>query len=295
MRKMARMVALAGALISVASCSSETATSAYIAERNKAVAEFGKADVDTATLDQRMADELKKLQTIMQAVVGPIHLEGFPQEGTYYVDTLTPELGYGKLDALAVHSADGKTLALVTTVPLLKDWLWQEPKKLDGGARSLAEQFEASFASEDFYTRAFSDDAHYYKYASLPVASADPAGKARAILFAAAQDYPAPHPPQGIAVAMVRGNDVIVLRKSIEVPTIPECEDDYHRNTADAEVALAAYQASKLADKAQFDEYLKLEEDANSHFLACYAQHLPGSEAYHALVQEAQALVDLAK
>jgi len=231
----------------------------------------------------------------MQGIVGPIRLAGFPSSGAYYIDTLTQELGFGKLDAVSMKSLDGSTLALVTTMPLFDDWLKRNPDLLKGAAAAKSEPLAWAFASEEFYSSAFSDDAHYFKYADLPVIPGKGNGVVRAVLFAATQDYPAPYPPQGVVVAMVRGDQVMLLKKSVTAPEIESCVASYRADMAEAELALLAYQSSKLTDKPQIDRYFKLEEAADTHYLQCYAQRLPETASYASLVREAQALVDVAK
>lgn len=293
MRRIASGFALACMLVSLTSQATDAATTAYLAARDKAVAEFRAADLEDPKTDERMQASLQTLQGMMQSIVGPIRLQGFPPKGSYYVDTLTDEEGYGKLDGVAASSSDGKSFALITTVPLLRDWLGHSsdiPKPAAASVDSLA----TVFTSETFYTEAFSDDAHYYKYAELPV-SQGASGVARAILFTSAQDDPAPSPPDGILVALVNGERVVLLRKSWTTPDIPECAAAYRETSKKVDAALSAYHSSKLADKAKFDQYVDLGEKANGDFLQCYAQHLPGVAAYASLVREAQGMVDLVK
>lgn len=294
MLRIASGFALACVLVSMTSHAADAATTAYLAARDKAVATFKVANLEDPKTDERTQASLQTLQGMMQGIVGPIRLQGFPPKGSYYVDTLTDEEGYGKLDGMAVGSSDEKSFALITTLPLLRDWLDHSSDIPKPSTSTGVDGLAGVFTSETFYTEAFSDDAHYYKYAELPVAQGT-SGVARAILFTSAQDDPAPSPPDGILVAVVNGERVVLLRKSWSAPDISECAAAYREANKKADAALSAYHASKLADKAKFDQFGDLREKANGAFLQCYAQRLPSVAAYASLVHEAQSMVDLVK
>jgi hypothetical protein len=268
----------------------DAATAAYLTERDKAIAELKDSRLSDSVLEQRNKVALQRLQGMMQGIVGPIHLEGFPTRGTYNVETLVQELGFGALDGLTATSLDGKTTAVVTTVPLLQLWLRQNPNLLKHPAKPGTTDFAEAFELGDFFDGAVPhDDAHYYTYAALPVTQGH--GLARAILFVSAQDDPAPAPVEGVLVAVMKGDQVVMFRKSLAGPTIPECSAAFAIDSKKALALEKAEQAAKTTQKTpvpSVDHY----EQASNAFIHCYAQHLPGTTAYAALVREAQALVD---
>jgi len=287
---------LGSMLFSAQTSALDAATSAYLAARDKATIEIQMAlKREPATVDQRNSTALGQLQGIVEQIVGPIELEGFPTSGTSNLETLIQELGYGKLDGIAVQSLDGKAQAVVSTMPLLRSWLHNNPDVSRHHSIATTADIAETFTTGDFYTGVFEDDSYYYKYADLPVSSDNATGPVRAILFEAAQDYPAPYPPGGIVVTVVSGDKVIVLKTHVAAPDIPGCASAYKQEFLLAQDALVAYQASKLRDKAAFDRYTELEERANSHYLQCYGQHIPEQQAYPELVRVAQGLVDKVK
>ncbi|WP_267221980.1 hypothetical protein [Dyella silvae] len=285
------LVTLASLPVATVHASGADAT-AYLAVRDKAVAEFKAVTDVNPAIEHRHSDVLHQLQGMLKAIVEPIRLEGYASSGTYNIETLFPELGYGKLDAMVVNALNGKSKAYVSTVPLMVAWLGSDPDVLKHPARSPANDLAEAFASEDFYTFAISNDAHYYLYAELPVTPVVASGRAHASLYAAGQDVTAPYPPSGLVVAVMSGERVVIFDEPVSVPDVPDCAAAYQKDMSKAEAVWAAYRASRSSDKATVDKAEGLEDTAARHFYQCYAQHLPGTPVYAALVGEAQALVD---
>lgn len=287
---------LGSLLVSAQTNAAGVATSSYITARNKAVVEIQLAlKREPETVDERQRAALEQLQGIVEQIVGPIHIEGFPSSGTINLQTLVEDLGYGNLDGIAVKSFDGKEQAVVSTFLLLRNWLRDNPYTSTHSPMAATADIAGMSTTEDFYTGVFGDDAHYYVYAELPVTSGRAMTHVHAVLYAASQDYPAPEPPDGIAVTAVIGDQVIALKTRVTAPDISGCVSAFKQEYEVAQGSYADYQASKLQDKAAIDRYFNLEERSVSDYLQCYGQHLPEQVAYAALVREAQALVDKLK
>lgn len=291
-RRWATHLALAALpVMSIAAVQASAAT-AYLAARDKAVAEF-KAVIDsTPAIDHRHRQVLQQLQGMLQAIVEPVRLDGYASSGTYNIDTLFPELGYGKLDAIVVNALNGKSKAYVSTVPLLEAWLASTPEVFKHAAQSPGSDLAEAFTSEDFYSYGIAFDMHYYRYAELPVRPVLASGRARALLYAAGQDVTAPYPPSGLVVAVMSGERVVIFDEPVSVPDIPECAVAFQKDMSKAEAVWAVYRASRTSDKATGDKAQGLEDTAARNFYQCYAQHLPGTPVFASLVHEAQALVD---
>ncbi|MHA6204788.1 hypothetical protein ACXU4B_10215 [Dyella soli] len=279
------------ALLSSASHAMDSASAAYLAARDKAIAEINSSHLSDAELDQKNKEALQQLQGMMQGIVGPIHLAGFPTNGTYSVETLFQELGFGGLDGIAVNSFDGKARAVVTTVPLLQVWLRDTPDLLKHPPKRGTADFGEAFASEDFHSMAVGDDdVHFYKYAELPVFQG--VGLARAMLYVPAQDDPAPASPEGVLVAVMKGDKVVLFRKLLVAPAIPECAAAFAEDSKKALAREAAYAAARARNDPSASDVDWYGQASNA-FIRCYARRLPGTAAYPALVREAQTLVDL--
>lgn len=271
----------------------DAATSAYLTARDNAVAEL--ADVGSrlpdAELVRRNDAARQKLERMMDGIIGPIHLNGFPVKGEYNVGTLLKEMGFGMLDGMAVRSRDGQTLAVVTTEPLLRLWLAQNNNMFPHPEKSDVANVAEAFVSGEFYTSGMSDsDVAYNKYAELPVEQG--MGIARAILFVPSQDYPAPAAPQGILVAVVRDGKVVLFKEALTAPDISECSTTYARDIQRANELDAADHAAEPSKRPDAPLVLREERVSNA-FIQCYAEHLPRTASYPGLVRQAQALVDL--
>jgi hypothetical protein len=273
----------------------DAATANYLTARDKAIAELKDAalHVPDAELVRRDHASLQKLGGMMEGIIGPIHLEGFPTKGEYNVQMLLQDMGFGMLDGIAVKSDDGQVMAVETTESLLRVWLAQNNTMLQHQPNSRTVDVVDAFVSGEFYTSGMSDsDIAYNKYAELPVDQG--AGMARAILFKPFQDYPAPYPPTGVLVAVMRGNRVVLFRKALVAPDIPACSAAYARDRKKTEEQDAAHRAAVAAGKGNVS-WADRDEMLSDAFIQCYAQHLPRTASYPALVREAQALVDLVK
>lgn len=295
MRRIALGLAWICALAFTTSHAMDAATASYLTARDKAIAELNDAAprVPDAELVRRDHASLQKLGGMMEGIVGPIHLEGFPTKGEYNLETLLKEMGFGMLDGMSVKSGDGQILAVVTTESLLRVWLVQNNDSLRHPPNSGSVDVVDAFVSGEFYTSGMSDsDIAYNKYAELPVEPRT--GIARAILFKPYQDYPAPYAPTGVLVAVMRDNRVVLFRKTLVSPDIPECSAAYARDSKKAGEQDAADRAAAAARRAPGPS-VDRDETVSNAFIQCYAQHLPRTASYPALVREAQALVDLVK
>lgn len=273
----------------------DAATSAYLVARDNAVAELASVEssLPDAELVRRDSAARQKLGRMMDGIIGPIHLDGFPTKGEYNVGTLLQGLGFGMLDGVAVRSRDGQTLAVVTTEPLLRLWLTSNNSVFQRPASSDVTSIAEAFASGEFYTNSMSDsDAAFNKYAELPVEQRK--GEARAILFVPSQDYPAPAVPEGILVAVMLREKVVLFEKALTSPDISECLAAYESDSKRANELDAADRAASLSRRADAPS-VDREELVSNAFIRCYAERLPSTAAYPDLIRQAQALVDLVK
>lgn len=295
MRRIAVGFAWICALTITTSHAMDAATASYLKARDKAIAELNDAAprVPDADLLRRDRASLQKLGGMMEGIVGPIHLEGFPSKGEYNLETLLKEMGFGMLDGMSVKSSDGQILAVVTTESLLRVWLVQNNDIHRHPPNSGPVDIVDAFVSGEFYTSGMSDsDIAYNKYAELPVGQS--AGIARAILFKPDQDYPAPYAPTGVLVAVMRGNRVVLFRKALVAPDILECSAAYARDSKKAGEQEAVDRAAAAAGRAT-GPWVDRDEALSNAFVQCYAQQLPHTASYPAVVREAQALVGLVK
>ncbi len=266
----------------------------YLAERDRAIASLRLPDGKEPTpADQaREKATLTKLQTMMRELIGPIKLPGFPPTGMLNIDTLTTgDMGFGRLDGLNVKSRDGKTSGIVTTEPLALAWLRASSAGPDKSL-GLPATLEAAFATEDFYTKALSDDSAASAYGELPSGLPAGQGLARVLMVRFGQDAVSPNPPNELIVAAAANGLVAILRENIAVRIgqIPNCKAPYDSATKEAEAIFKRYQATKASDTALFDKYTAIQTESDANYRRCFGEAIKSRPEYAALLKQAQAL-----
>jgi len=292
MRKICSRLIAVAIFWSMAADALDDPTAAYLAARDKAVSHFNDSAETGRETDRQMNDALRQLYGMLQPLIEPVRLEGFASSGAYNIDDLFKELGYGKLDAIVVHSLDGHGEAIVTTVPLFTEWLKSTPDLLQHSPTSPAKDIADAFAADSFATYAWAEDVHYYKYAELPVATSSPDGQAYAFLYHAGQDETAPSPPGHMVVAVMNGNRVVIFDEPLAAPSIQGCDAAYKQMAQKAQALWDEYRASHASDREKGERAGAIDDKAASDFYRCYAQRLPTNNVYTSLVYEAQQLVD---
>ena len=272
-----------------------TPEEAYLAARDKAIARVKAATGDAgAKLEKTLLADLEK-QLI--PLVGPVSLGGLPYKdlpakGKIALETLYPELGYGMLDGLSFRSEDGNRSLLVTTESLLTAWLKGHAKWWEG-QQNPPQNPDAAVRTESFYTQAVSTDAAMLLYGEVPVQKPAKASFAYAALATASQDSSPPAPDMMIVVVRQDGR-FLLLKAALQtkVAPIPSCDAAKKNIDRKADAALAAYNASGLKNQAKFDDYTRLQGEANTALQACFAKNLEAAPFFSGVRGEAQKLVD---
>ena len=237
---------------------------AYIAERDKAI----------AALELKWSNEahdraIAALAPRLRRIVGP------PPKGTVGEASMTPDtlccgVGSAKLDAMVFGEV------VVTTEGLLRLWLGDKPKP------PLALEAGLDEGSE-IYSTGVVGDAAVEVYAPLPISR--PTGATRAVAhLALASQAGSFWPPPDLGVIVWKGDRVfITFRKVAAVPALPACEAGL---AGDMREATEAFAAGKV------DDSIRLEGDASTAYVRCWAEHVREASAYPEILQQAQRLAD---
>jgi hypothetical protein len=248
----------------------QSPTQIYLNERDKAIAitqnltEEESSKVTDATMDQM----LEKLQRMLHDLIGPLDIKGFPHEGESNIITLENNVGFGQLDGVRVISLDGKTHVVVSTIPLLCEWLHVAHRTWS----DVPANIRAALKSGGFYSYALDVSAHAYKYADIPVTASVRNSVTSAILFRYGQDDVAPYSPNKLGLSITRSNRVFVFTEDIKNPisVMAICKDSFENDDS-------------------------MGEAANLHFLQCFGGHVSAQDYYLALVRQAQSLIHRVK
>lgn len=255
-------------------------TEAYLAARDDAM----RAALHPTPADEARAPAmLAALDPLIAAAVGPIAIEGFPPTGTSNADTLSPDMGYGRLDGIRL--ASGAAELLVSTRPLLRAWL-RDGRFWSGTQRPR-------FGSAGFVFAALRPDAGVTPTMVLPVGAPPAGGDAAGLLFQYAQDDVGASPPDRVAVSVRRGDRVYLFVTAVTVAAVPACTAAYTRDAAAVEALLAAYRTGGAKDAALFARATRASGAASGKAQACIGAHLRGSAAWAGLVGTARRLAGL--
>jgi hypothetical protein len=213
--------------------------------------------------------KLSSLEKLLRQAVGPFAHDGFGTRGTINLHTLYPELGFGRLDGLEYKSRDGRTQVLVTTRPLLSDWLGKFYERPTDTVQDLIQVL--SLESREILTQAWAiEDQHFTLVDRLSVS--EPKGTALAVAFLGelcAEDEN--YVPNSILAAVVIGERVYLISQSLAVrlPVLDECDRQWQKLWD-----LDKYDAAALA------------------FNQCYASRVASTPGHEAALLQAQQLID---
>src|SRR5581483_1674870 len=237
----------------------------YLSARDKYIAQIKRLEnaktsdsALQAAEDKATADLTKRLRD----VIGPVSVKGFPAEGKLSLITLfEDDEGFGMLDGLAY--GEGEEGLVVTTRPLLKDWLDGKAKAEDEEGRLPADA-EAAARLESFYTFAISSDAAFSKNADIPVTKPAGADFAVAALGEFQQDIGHENVDQ-IVATVIKGDRVLVasVQRKAPIAKIPACDSIWADALQKVDKLQAEYRASGLKDEKLFDESTHAEEQGD--------------------------------
>ncbi len=284
-----RMVA-AGALLSLALSAAgaqpQTAEDRYLAVRDAAIERFAPDRVPNVGTGEMEAEGQvrRELDSLIRSALSPISPPaGFEEAGSNISTLFSGDIDFGKLDGVAFEADGGDTRLVVTTPTLLAKWLqanWQDPKD-----RVTA---DAAMRSETFYLRALGSDAAILRYADIPLGIPD----AFAILAARTQDMP-PFEADEVFVTAIRGDRVMVASARIGTPlAIAACSGPREA----AEAKLSDIERAEIRpgprNAAALARVIRMREQIEADFRACFAERAPKEAGFAAAVQSAKELLD---
>jgi hypothetical protein len=182
----------------------ESPEEAYIAARDKAIAEMkdkSAAGTNIKELDAEGERLRAALEALLRSVIAPVAPAGFPGPPEMRPNTVFPPEGdedAGLLDGFSFTAADSSGRVLVTTEGLLRRWLQGHRNWWKQGHNPPTDPV-AAFRSAAFYTQAVSRGAAFSIFASVPIRKPQGVDTAVALLVEESQDR-ATEPPDELAV-----------------------------------------------------------------------------------------------
>lgn len=254
----------------------------YFADRAATIARFTPERMPDVDKPQMAEEEKarKALDRQLFAVIGKTAPKGFGAAKSNISTLFGSEIDFGKLDGLVFEADGGATQMLVTTLPLLRNWLKSK--------EDLPKDAERAIRDVKFLTSAVSTDAAVLHYADLPL----DAPQSFAMLVARTQDR-APEEANEVFVTAIRGGRVYVanteLKQAIKVPACAKA-----RQAADRKLDAAEKKEFKPGrDNADLvDRMSKLRDAVDADFQTCFAQNAPKEARFAAAMARARDLFE---
>lgn len=268
--------------VSAAVFGQQSPAQTYLDKRNEVI-----GMVEKGMTSKEMKEKLDgTLEKLIQKAIGPFNIKGFPKKWKYNVDSLTRgDPGFYALDGMRSTSLDGKTQAVVSTVPLLRAWLQSQKDTFQG-------DMESALESGRFYTNVFMSDAYAYEYAAIPVTTSGKHAIAKAILFTYGSDYVAPDSPHKIGLTVIKNDLVYVFADDIQIPinVMPACKAAFEQEIRSGGGWVHAQDQQRQGQYTwgARDETAK---KANENFLQCFKKRVSSQDDYSILVKQTQALI----
>jgi hypothetical protein len=244
------------------------------------VTEFG-ADMDKALLD---------LEGQLKAIIGPIQVEGFPNQGRNNIYTLTNELGFNMVDGLRYTNQND--ILFVTTKALLNNYLQRNPD-YPKNLNQLSETGEFG-STVNFYREVFDEDTSVTTYLELPIKRANGQTFARAFLGISSQDIGPSYIPTQIFVIAARENKIFVVstQAKTKIEQISQCQKQSDDLWKQADEVLIAYRKSGLKNSSLFEKNTKLEEQSFTEYQHCFGREAKKAKFFAPLTSEVQTMIN---
>ena len=228
-------------------------TAAYLAARDRYIAQFKALPPKDDPSDTREARALADLDRRLEAIIPPWQAAGSPRAIRTNISILHQDLGFGTLDGLA-YGIEG-TEVIVTTGALLHRWL-ADHNNTGSASWDVPQSVDAAAHSSQFWTFAYGDDNGWLLFGDVPVVFSGGTGTAQ---LAVDTDSGVPDAgPKYLLVTVLRNDRIFVARQKLRTTIAPQ----------------------PLCNRARA-------------FQPCYAQYLRGLPQWDAIRNQAQALADL--
>lgn len=266
---------------------------AYIAARDRAVAEVTKLDSDPAKQDAMFAADDKAraaLQQQLSALLGPLSFKGLEPKPSFSPEVLYDgEIGSGRADGLIFRDSKDNVRIFVSTVPIFENWLAAQAK---AGVKDLKTTLPDALTSDSLYFSTVGQDAAFTAYALIPLPAA-PGETVHAAVGLFSQDDANDFPPQDLVVARIANGRIMIGAETAPEARKPiaACTQVWKRYNAKAKQLEAAAQKGKGADDPRWTEALGLWNEGTDAFRACFAQELPKQPYFAAITNRAAALL----
>lgn len=214
-------------------------------------------------------DSLLVLEKMLRELMKNSRIDSVAKFGKINLETLTPELGFGLLDGLALNNNSSKIF--VTTKVLFLDYFKsQQFKTIDNlTSKELSDIFSALFSDARttvFYSEQYSSNKYSKVYGSVGTIAQD-IGR---------------FPPDNIFVLIADEDYIYIIQKHLDksIIEISECQAIYDSIYKNSQIQFEKYKASDLTDKKALDKSFELQETAWNKYCECYQENFRTCEEF---------------
>jgi len=268
----------------------------YIQLKSKAVQELSK--IGPGEISKELAEKDEKvreqLALMLSKIIPRSMVAGYVGSGKPNLETLLPELGYGKLDGMTWNKwFEGGTFLFVSTPALVRQWY--SATKQDKSSILAESQFISSIKADDkalfkklavideFYSTAIESDSRWTTLGEIPTKVPPNFDFLLVTVGQSSQDIPMAQPTDVQVVAQLRGF-IFIFRKSIVDlgAQINECDAIFKSQWSLSEKLDEQYRATR--DQTVFKKMLDIQDAASLDAVSCYRQ-LIGKQSFVPLIQ----------
>lgn len=248
----------------------------YLKTRDAYIEQIGpfmQARIDT--LNQMDDRALLNLETRLKEILKDAK---YSVQGKNNLETLTPMLGFGKLDGLTLEKDSMKIF--YTSKNLFLNY-FKEKKVEVSIPESLDGIFQSAFASNWFILD--------FTHIKIP----SPKGTVAYGMVGLGGQGIGPFPPDHLHALLSTDKYIYLIEKWFKNPIneLPECKSEWETIHAEAEKLGERYRASNLEDTAAINKSFKLDEEAFNKYRECYQRGLPSDPQFEALKKQLESMV----
>jgi hypothetical protein len=288
MRKLTYMLTIFIGLISACNSSGNKTNKEfeYLKVRNSYVQYFEKfyennSNPDWTKIDKQDNDSLLVLEKMLREILKDADIDSIGKYGKINLETLTPELGFGRLDGLVLNKYSSPQI-FVTSKTLFFDYFKsQHINSIQNLTSKQLSDIFSSLISEAGATVLYSEKMYSNKNSEV-YGSIGTIDQGIGTFL-----------PDNIFVLVVKGNYVYIIQKYLDKPIneMSKCQAIYDSMYINTQKYYDRYIASNLTDETAFNKKVELEETAWNKYCECYQENFKSDEQYDSVLKQIENIV----
>jgi|GEM_PF-7131701 hypothetical protein len=268
----------------------------YAQLKDKAVKDLSKIGPGEISKELTVKDEKvrEQLTLILSKIIPWSMVAGYIGPGKPNLETLLPELGYGKLDGMTWDKwYEGGTFLFVSTPALVRQWysttkqdkssILAESQSINSIKADDKALFKKLAVIDEFYSTAIESDSRWTTLGEIPTKVPPNFDFLLVTVGQSSQDIPTAQPTDVQVVAQLRGFIFIFRESIVDLDAqINECDTIFKSKWSLSEKLDEQYRATR--DQTVFKQILDIQDAASLDAVSCYQQSI-GKQSFVPLIQ----------